>query len=360
MIKFLSLLNKKSDNEKMVDRIIKTPYQEDKVLVKIQSFLDNGYILNKKQWSDVTSIMKNNFYSLERPSNFKMHEDFWFDLMLADEFLNYVNSNLSSQEENFKSFYMSKSLALEQKDVKYKLDIKIARQLEIMHYYLDKSNADKILDVILDKIKNKESACHDLSYQNKYIGIILNIVKTHYSDVEKQFWEDLFNKVGRKNVSTGVAYRLSRLNQEPSDIKEAKTMVTPQFNGTMIDSVLIDDKKNQSNSLGQLEQQKVSLIEEKIKNALLNKDFIEEKEALQNILKVQLPSIVGAYLSVEPEFRHSLRDENGNDAQQLFEKNLKMVDILLFDIRSKINKKRLMYLSKETKINERYMKKALD
>lgn len=349
MIKFLSLLNKKSDDEKRVDKIINTPFQEDKVLVRVQSFLDNGYIFNEKQWSHVTKIMKERFYSLERPENFRMHEDFWFDLMLADDFLNYVNSNLSSQEENFKSLYVSESLALEQRGVNYKIDIKIARQLEIVHYYLDKSNADKILNIILEKIKNKETGCNDLSYQNKYIGIVLNIVKTHYSDVEKQFWEDFFNKVGLKNVSTGIAYRLSRLNQEPI---ETNTGVKLQFNSAS--RVLMDS------GLEALEQQRVNSIETKIKTALLNKDFIEEKEALQNILKVQLPSIVGAYLNVDPEFRRSLKDENGYDAQQLFEKNLKMVDILLFDIKAKINEKRLMYLSKETKINEKYMKKALE
>lgn len=216
---------------------------------------------------------------------------------------------------------------------------------KILHLLEDKKFKEGLHEFIVKDIENRPrdfggginwSMNRDVYYEpGKSLHLFEGMSKSQF----KRIINSEIGSLGILNEYVALA------NNAPIDIEV--------LNELGIDTKSLVEKAQKSlllkeESLTEEMKEKINNISKNIEK-IQNTENIEYKEVISKIIEETLPNVIKKYLSIDEEYRETLKNIEGKYPSQLLLESLENIDLQVNDINREINEEKVSHLSIETR-----------
>jgi ABC-type iron transport system FetAB ATPase subunit len=213
-----------------------------------------------------------------------------------------------------------------------------------LHYSISNNITDPI-SKYGDYLFKDKSVEEVLDCLNKIDGIS-QVFNKHFKkfDTNKKINEDYDNYKVLNNTLMGLQAASHKLKQIPNEyhqkqIENDKKQISILFGDDEINQLIAEEniKFNKNNNVKDLPDSAKNILEEiKLDYLQLNKRLEdlneEEKFTVDNLWNKRIPEIINKYLRADPEFRSTMKNNNGQSIEDLMIDSLNNIHIALNDI----------------------------
>jgi len=310
-------------------------------------------LINQKDFSTLFTLKKENMLSEKEESKLnKQINHVLLDRKYSDKlsiFKMMKNHNIEIKNENIYNFMISNYYFI------------ITEQLKDIRFNISDEEKN-ILNEIKEKLKDKDFVLglkkfviNDIKNSPQTFGAGLNWAMNRDAYYEPRKANYLFAEMTKKELlqiinydigSTGVKNEYSALlNNAPIDYEvlndlgfNTEDLINKAQNEIVLKKSEIDIKF----------KQRIDNILEKVKKIKVKNNQIYEIE-LELLINNTLPNIIRKYLSIDIEYRNSLKNIEGKTPEELFSDALYNIDIKVSEIDLKMNEEKVKELSIENR-----------
>lgn len=356
--------------------------------LEMQNLVDSGYELTDVQLEKRDMLIAECFMNSSLTIN-ALNDKQCIDILIYNctrlELYECYNDYKNKKVKNKNVYELLKNL----EDVHNNTEVDLTKELYLINLLKDKGMADLFLKSIIDyfEIVRKEttsrvdSSCNLIitctseeasKFERMFVvhkKLLDFICQEHYSDSkEKQiaFWQSFL-----KNERFGDSFCMKPLIDLKNEIQKTIICIkdgTYQTNKPQLSlsekakliyekpSVLLKKVNTEGLDMSMDDKMllcKIKSIEKKVIDYLGKIENEQDKNNAQQLLTTLFNDSLKSYLSVDAEFRDTLKNENGQSAKDLLIKNLELVEHKFLVLKKDINEKRLDVFAKETRVNER-------
>lgn len=340
----------KIEIQKEVDDILSAASQGQNISQGFKTlflYQQNGYELTAKQLEIKDRIIETFFISSELPEEYLNQK-------------NIVNILLTHYFEESVNWYDSVDSIISRLErlVSNASNEESKRQLTKRLYIVDKLRDKTFAMFLLHYIRNGLRDMTNDASPHRHVWLLKKVREVHYGEgrhISILFWKDVLSHA-MKNPQfnkEGIEQEIARIHREDSENEL-----------TMLDKIKLVYKKPDIFSMLQetpkyekdyVLEARIKVLQEKVNNYLDNTEYPEERAKIEHIINNALKNSLNNYFNVEEAFRDNLKSDNGKTAKELLEENLVLIEKNILSISESINKKRLNYFSRDTKVNEKYL-----
>lgn len=374
-INFLSLKNlfikNKEPDIKLILQKQADLFLEADNLPSYIKMMSEGYQPTKNQSDRLTQII-NNFLVNPRGSNLdegkgiKYVEDLLklglqlnFDnihhLFLYPQYYNndFFKNIHTAKESNLYSdnYYWSKSLV--------NIDKQVKQLMESPDF------PDYLFSKFISDLNNKKNNYHQIfqvsdkypRVLNYYSPILVNNPELLLKNVSFKDFNKIYEILQSKNIHDHIAIFNEIINNYYSkDINNLLTITKQNYTSELLENLTIQKINNDKHLLTHLPKEALDTIEnieaifQKIQIKKLNNP--NDLEQLNNMIKKRIPEVLSKFLTIDEEYRTTLKNTQGLNAQELMLESLKNIHCIFEKIHKEINQESVHSLS----VTNRYTK----
>lgn len=340
--------------KKEIDQLIK-----NNMLEAVFDYMDSGYELNKKQLQEVSSkIMQSNLHYVKQYFNHasivqilqNKENDFIYDLILNNERWEFVRLDSSSRlsicfnqkisdpkfQEKIKTNWLKNVEELAANNFFYRtikdkpqfFRKKIEKIFDMWNDFILKDlNMNDFFEQIstLEKIKKHTDTGVDVIH----ISTLNNLIREFKTKGEQQIKEEMTNK---QNKIKGI-YSETNINQ----LLSSEMLST--YQNKKVEDLPISSQEvlNNINHHFQLLTQHEKLL------------TIDMTHKIELLMTKKLPEIINKYLNIDNDYRETMTNSQGKNAQELMLESLTKINTDLELIREQLNEDKVRSLSATTR-----------